>query len=466
MTSLAEWVGCDPRVSVAKDGPLVSDSGRGCVIYWMQRSQRGKDNPALNLAVELGNALRCPVLTVFAITPKFPEAQRRHYKFLADGLADMEHDLKAKHVPLVVRVGVPHEIIAAVCEETHALAVISDENPLRVGRFWRSSFAKAATIPFARVDSDVVVPSALFPKEEYAARTIRPKIHKVWDDFLKAVPNPKAAVAWDQDRVPLPKGEALEPSRLMAVFKIGGVAEVAGYPGGTRAAEANLKRFLSERLPRYMVERNIPVPYMTSELSAHLHFGQISVVSIALAVKASGAAAESVEAYLEELIVRRELAINYVARNDQYDSIQGGPAWALATLKKHAHDKRDPVYTLDRLEAAATHDPVWNASQKEMMITGRMHNYMRMYWAKKILEWSPSGETAFQIAIGLNDKYEMDGRDPNGFTGVAWAIAGKHDRPWPERPIYGTIRSMTQAGLRRKFDADAYIHWVEGLEAS
>ena len=464
MTTLAEWVGSNPRVLVVKDGALVADAGKGCVIYWMQRSQRGKDNPALNLAVELGNTLLCPVLTVFAITPSFPDAQRRHYKFLADGLLDIEHDLKTKNVPFLVRVGAPNEIIAAVCAETNALAVISDENPLRVGRFWRDRFAKETNLPYARVDSDVVVPTSLFPKEEYAARTIRPKIHEVWDTFLKAVPNPKAAVDWDEGLVPLPKGESLEPSRLMPVFKVGGVSEVAGYPGGSRAAEANLKRFLTRRLPKYANGRNLPVPYMTSELSAHLHFGQISVVTIALAARESGAPAESVEAYLEELIVRRELAINFVSRNDQYDTIQGCPSWALATLEKHAGDKREYLYSLEQFEAAETHDPVWNAAQKEMVVTGRMHNYLRMYWAKKILEWSPNATAAFQIAIGLNDKYEMDGRDPNGFTGVAWAIAGKHDRPWPERPVYGTIRSMTQAGLRKKFDADAYIRWVETLE--
>ena len=465
MTTLAEWVGPNPRVAVAKDGPLVSnaDSGGGCVLYWMQRSQRGMDNPALNLAVELGNALRCPVLAVFAITPKFPDAQRRHYKFLVDGLGDIGDDLAAKIVRFVVRIGEPDEIIAAVSKETRALAVVSDENPLRVGRLWRDRFARSTSIPYARVDSDVVVPSALFPKEEYAARTIRPKIHKVWNDFLKAVPNPKAAVAWDSNDAHIPAGESLEPLRLMERFKVGDVSEVASYTGGSRAAEANLKRFLTHRLPSYATDRNIPVPYMTSELSAHLHFGHISAVSIALAVKNSGAPQESIDAYLEELIVRRELAINYVARNDRYDTIQGCASWALATLEKHASDKRERIYTLEHLEAAKTHDAVWNASQREMVITGRMHNYLRMYWAKKILEWSPDAESAFRVAIHLNDKYEMDGRDPNGFTGVAWAIAGKHDRPWPERPIYGTIRSMTESGLRRKFDADAYIRWVDSL---
>ena len=169
-------------------------------------------------------------------------------------------------------------------------------------------------------------------------------------------------------------------------------------------------------------------------------------------------------AYLEELIVRRELAINFVARNPRYDELGGCPSWALATLAKHASDPRASLYTPAQLEAGETHDPLWNASQKEMVITGRMHNYLRMYWAKKILEWSPDAEAAFTTTVELNDRYEMDGRDPNSYTGVAWAIGGLHDRPWPERPIFGTVRFMSYESTRRKFDSDRYITRVRNLE--
>jgi deoxyribodipyrimidine photo-lyase len=203
---------------------------------------------------------------------------------------------------------------------------------------------------------------------------------------------------------------------------------------------------------------------MTSELSAHLHFGQISPVTIALAARDSGEDEASVASYLEELIVRRELAINFISRNSQYDRLAGGPAWGLATLKKHASDPRPILYDPAALERGETADPLWNAAQKEMVLTGRMHNYLRMYWAKKILEWSPDAETAFDIAVDLNDRYEMDGRDPNGYTGISWAICGRHDRPWGERPIFGTIRYMSGASTGRKFDSAAYIARVKELE--
>ena len=203
---------------------------------------------------------------------------------------------------------------------------------------------------------------------------------------------------------------------------------------------------------------------MTSELSAHLHFGHINPLTIALAIQAAEAPAEDISSYIEEMIVRRELSINFVARNSNYDRLMGCPAWGLKTLAKHADDPRPVLYTEKQLVAAETHDPLWNASQKEMMITGRMHNYLRMYWAKKILEWSPDPETAFDVAVEMNDKYEMDGRDPNGYTGIAWAIGGKHDRPWGERPIFGMVRFMSYQSTRKKFDSDAYIARVRSLE--
>ncbi len=246
----------------------------------------------------------------------------------------------------------------------------------------------------------------------------------------------------------------------MGKLKVGGVPEVPGYRGGTREALRRLSRFVHERLDRYARDRNEPIPYSTTELSAHLHFGHISPLTIALQALKFEAEGQNVDTLLEELIVRRELAINFVARNPDYDSLAGCPAWGRETLARHAADPRPVLYTPGELEAARTHDPLWNAAQTEMVATGRMHNYLRMYWAKKILEWSVDAETAFRIAIDLNDRYEMDGRDPNGYTGVAWAIGGKHDRPWPERPIFGTIRFMSYESTRKKFNSQAYIAWV------
>jgi deoxyribodipyrimidine photo-lyase len=450
-----------PRTNAVRAGQPDPD-GR-CVFYWMQRAQRGVDNPALNVAIIAGNLLGLPVLAVFGLTADYPGGQRRHFRFLVDGLRDTEADLERRGVALAIGLGRPDEVVANLADQLRPALVIGDENPVRVGGLWRAGLASRLQIPFYLIDSDVVVPMSLFPKEEYAARTIRPKIHRVWDSYLKPLPAPSARVPWSGPR---PRTERNEPEVLLHKLKIQGVAEVVGYKGGTKEAMVRLERFIEDRLPRYATERNEPTPYMTSELSAHLHFGHISPLTIALAVQASGAPPESIDVYLEELIVRRELAINFVARNPHYDTLSGCPDWARKTLMKHAADTRPILYTARQLEEAETHDPLWNAAQKEMVSSGRMHNYLRMYWAKKILEWSPDPETAYAIALDLNDRYEMDGRDPNGYTGVAWAIGGKHDRPWPERPIFGTIRFMSYDGARKKLDSERYIAWVRELVKS
>ncbi len=460
MPDLATLLAPNPRIRVLRDGP--PDPEGTCVVYWMQRAQRGSDNLALNHAIKLGNALKLPVLAVFGLTASYPGGQRRHFRFLVDGLPDTHKDMEARGVPLVVRLGTPNEVVEKVCLEINPAIVVSDENPIHVGQKWRNALAEALKVPFRCVDADVVVPTSLFPKEEFAARTIRPKIHKVWDEYLKPMTNPKASVDWKQAEIP--KGEPIEPDSLLEKLKIQGVGEVKGYPGGTTEALLRLKRFLKHRLPVYATERNEPEPYNTTELSAHLHFGQISPLTIALAVMDSDAPQECKDSLLEELIVRREIAINFVSRNPNYDKLAGCPDWGLKTLAKHAGDRRPVLYSAETLEAGETGDPLWNASQKEMVLTGRMHNYLRMYWAKKLLEWSPDAETAFDLTLSMNDRYEMDGRDPNGYTGVAWAIGGKHDRPWGERPIFGTIRFMSYESTRKKFDSKGYIQRIKDLE--
>jgi deoxyribodipyrimidine photo-lyase len=451
----------DPRIK--RWGALEPDPDGRCVVYWMQRAQRACDNPALNLAIDLGNTWKLPVICVFGLTADYPGAQRRHYRFMLEGLEETAERLRSRGVPFVVRLGSPAEIVARAAAEWRPRIVIGDENPVRIGRVWREEAARRLRVPLVTVDADVIVPSSLFPKEEYAARTIRPKIHRVWKTYLKPLDEPRAETQWTGAE--LPASEVLDVDRLLERLKVGGVPEVRGYLGGTTEALRRLDRFVRERLDRYETERNEPEPYMTSELSAHLHFGQISPLTIALRVLNSEGDPASVEAFLEELIVRRELAINFVARNPRYDELAGCPNWAIETLRKHARDPRPHLYSAEQLERGETHDPLWNAAQKEMVITGRMHNYLRMYWAKKILEWSPDAETAFGIALDLNDRYEMDGRDPNGYTGVAWAIGGKHDRPWPERPIFGTVRFMSYESTRRKFDSAVYIKRVRELEA-
>jgi len=455
---LARLIGPHARVRVLRPGS--PDFEGDCVLYWMQRAQRGLDNPALNMAIALGNTLKKPVIVTFALTADYPGAQRRHYRFLVDGLVDIEADLAGRGVPFVVRLGSPEAQIPVIAKELRASIVVGDENPLRVGVRWRQAVAERLEVPFYLIDADVVVPSSHFPREEFAARTLRPKIHKLWDEYLKPVQDLAAKIAWTKDK---PSGLEIDPDALMTALKVGGVGEVSGYKGGTREALDRLDRFVETRLPRYHTDRNEPTPYMTSELSAHLHFGHIGPLTIALRVLGSGAPREAIDAYLEELIVRRELSVNFISRNPRYDELAGCPDWAMKTLDEHRGDRRPVIYDASTLEAGETHDPLWNAAQHEMALTGRMHNYLRMYWAKKLLEWSPDPETAFAIAVDLNDRYEMDGRDPNGYTGIAWAIGGKHDRPWPSRPIFGTVRFMSYESTRKKFDSAGYIRTVAAL---
>ena len=249
---------------------------------------------------------------------------------------------------------------------------------------------------------------------------------------------------------------AEHPAALDAV----GIATVVA-PAGPRAAEDRLSTFVEQELDGYASRRNHPDIDGTSRLSSYLHYGHVSaarVVQLAREGAANGACnQEDIDAFVEELVVRRELAHNFVRFNDHASDLTGAPAWAQATLAAHASDPREWLYDLEQLTAAKTHDPLWNAAQRQMMITGHMHGYVRMYWAKKILEWSVDPETAFAHALTLNDAWHLDGRDPNGIVGVAWAIAGVHDRPWTERPIFGTIRYMSLASTGRKFNSRAYI---------
>lgn len=458
---MSENRSADPRVRKAN---VVTENPQGrCIIYWMQRAQRGRNNAALNLAIEFGNEFQVPVLAVFGLYDQFPAAERRHFRFLVQGLVDAAADLKERRIPLIVRLDQPPEVVKQIVAETSPVAIVSDENPLRIGRQWRDELARELKIPLYLVDADVVVPTSLFTKEEYAARTIRPKIHRVISPFLVPLPNPSANIVWKEDD--LPAGEQVDENLLMSKLKVGGASELPHYRGGSVEAQKRLDRFMRQRLAKYDTERNEPIPYMTSELSAHLHFGHIDPTHVVLSVLAAGGEhPASRDAYIEEFVVRRELAINYCQWNPHYDTLAGCPDWARKTLAKHADDKRTYLYTFEQLEAAASHDPLWNAAQKEMVLSGRMHNYLRMYWAKKILEWTPDAETAFNICLKLNDRWEMDGRDANGYTGVAWAIGGKHDRPWGERPIFGTVRFMSYESTRKKFDSDGYIRWVRQME--
>ncbi len=456
MNGIAQWLD-HPRVTVRRAG--TPEASGNCVVYWMQRAQRGIDNPALDIAIAAANELQRPVAVFFGLHPKYPNANLRHYAFLVEGLAETKQKIEARGAAFVFRPYPNHDLLR-FCAEVKPCLVVGDENPLREPEQWRQSAARKLSVPFWTVDADVVVPSKLFPKEEYAARTIRPKLQKLLPVFLQPPDNLKARYRWTEHAQPV--SNEIDPAHLLAELPLDrSVAPVRQCKGGTAAGMRLLRRFINERLLAYDTARNQPSVAGTSELSAYLHFGHLSPLTIALTVQEADAPATAKAAFLEELIVRREVAINYVARNPHYDQLAGCPEWTQRTLAAHAGDERPYRYTAAQLEVAETHDPLWNAAQLEMVVTGRMHGYLRMYWAKKILEWTTTPAEAFEIAVRLNDRYELDGRDPNGYTGIAWAIGGKHDRPWgPQRPVFGLIRYMTAQGCARKFDVQAYVEQV------
>ena len=449
----------DPRVTVRRPGP--PDPAGKCVVYWMQRAQRALDNPALDVAVEAANALGKPVVAFFGLVPFYPDANLRHYAFLAQAIPDVAERLRRRGVGFVLRRYPDHRLLN-FCGEVRPALVVGDENPLREPERWRLVAARRLRVPLWTVDADVIVPSTLLEKEQYAARTLRPRLHAFLNEFLVPSRNPKAQVPW----APLERLASLPADfdLLEGLPLDRRVQPVSTFRGGTGEALRALSRFVRLRLKGYAEARNRPEFDGTSRLSPYLHFGQIGPHTVALAVRNSDAPRTDREAFLEELIVRRELAINFVRFNPRYDRLESCEPWALRTLQAHRRDEREYAYSERRLEQAETHDPLWNAAQKQMVWGGWMHGYLRMYWAKKILEWTRSPAEAYEIAVRLNDRYELDGRDPNGYAGIAWAIGGKHDRAWgPERPVYGTVRYMSYASTSRKFDSRRYTEHIQSL---
>ncbi len=442
----------DPRVTVRRGGS--PDPDGACIVYWMQRAQRGVDNPALDVAVAAANALRQPVVVFLAPVPTYPNANVRHYKFLVEGIPDIADALGKRNIGFVLR-RFPEHSLLRFCEELKAALVIGDENPMREPESWRRTAAKKLKVPLWTVDADVIVPSKLLEKAQYAAHIIRPRLQAQLKLFLVPSTNPRAQVGWTK-----PRGlQSLEPDfDITQDWPLNRtISPVSNWRGGSSEALRLLGGFVQHNLQRYGTQRNKPENDHTSRLSPYLHFGHISPITVALTVKRADAPNADKEAFLNQIITWRELAVNLVRFHPDYDTFECAEPWAHRTLAKHAGDPRPVIYSERQLEHAETHDPLWNAAQMQMFSTGWMHNYMRMYWAKKILEWSRSPAEAHRVAVWLNDKYELDGRDPNGYAGIAWAIVGKFDRPWFERSIFGQIRYMSGESTGRKFDSKKYI---------
>ncbi|MDP1618425.1 deoxyribodipyrimidine photo-lyase [Phenylobacterium sp.] len=450
------------RIRALKDAP----EGREAryVLYWMQSAQRAEFNPALEYAIEEANHRGLPVLVGFGLAEAYPEASARHYAFMLQGLADVAESLAGRGVGFVIRKGQPDKVALELSQ--HAALVVCDAGYLRLQRQWRRDLAEAMDRPLIRVEGDVVAPILqVSNKHEYAARTIRPRIHRLWEDYLTPLRRREVrhrmtdAVASDID--------LSDGLKALAGLDIDhSLAPVRRFRGGEVEARRRLQAFIDDGLARYGEERGKPERAAVSYLSPYLHYGQISPVEIALAVReAVGPDSETKRVYLEELIVRRELAINHAwwAPAD-YDSYDGLPEWARLTLEAHEADPRPHLYSESQLEAGETHDPYWNAAQREMVATGYMHNRLRMYWGKKILQWSANPRAAFDTILRLNNRYLLDGRDANSYTNVGW-IFGLHDRPWPTQPVFGTVRSMGPNTFK-SFDAEAYVNQVDRLVAA
>jgi deoxyribodipyrimidine photo-lyase len=451
-------ISLDARVTVRRPGTPFSSDGT-CVVYWMQRAQRGIDNPALDVAVDAANALGKPVVVFFAPVPFYPHANLRHYRFLAEGIPDIAAALAKRNIGFVFRRFPDHSLLR-FCDEVNPALVIGDENPMREPEAWRKTAAKKLKVALWTVDADVIVPSKLLEKAQYAAHTIRPRLRAQLKQFLVASKNPHAKVAWKKPAKIETLNAELADSRfdLTQGWKLDRtVSPVSQWRGGSSEALRLLKDFVQHKLRGYGTQRNKPEIDHTSRLSPYLHFGHISPITVALAVSKADAPRPDKEAFLNQIITWRELSVNLVHFNPDYDNFECAEPWAHRTLAKHAKDERPVLYSERQLEQAETHDSLWNAAQLQMVNTGWMHNYVRMYWGKKILEWSRSPAEAYRTAVMLNDKYELDGRDPNGYAGIAWSIVGKFDRPWFERPIFGQIRYMSGASTGKKFDSRKYI---------
>lgn len=433
----------------------------GPVIYWMSRDQRATDNWALLYAQEKALERGVPLYVVFNLFRIAGRANTRQYRFMFRGLKEVEESFAQHNIPFQVLFGAPEKVIPGFVSKHKVGEVVVDFSPLRYARDRRTAVAKQLSCALTEVDAHNIIPVwQASDKEEFAAYTFRPKVRRLLREYLTEFPKLKkhphngsvsvAVTDWDSYL------------KKLSLEEINDTAFVSGE----KAALKHLKSFITSRLDTYHEDRNDPTKNAVSGLSPYLHFGQISPQRVAYEVQnAFENNKDAREAFLEELVVRRELADNYCFYNKNYDKVEGAHAWAQKTILEHKDDVREYIYTKEQLENAETHDDLWNAMQLQMVNEGKMHGWCRMYWAKKILEWTPDVQTAVDIGLYLNDKYELDGMDPNGVVGVVWSMCGVHDRAWNERPIFGKIRYMNYAGAKRKFDIKAYIERYDRKES-
>lgn len=434
---------------------------KGTVVYKMSRDQRVAYNHAIEYGLQAAVQSKSDFVVCFNLVGNFLNAPERHFIFMLEGLKETALELQHLNIPFKLLIGEPAGEVPNYLAEVKAGMLITDFDPLKIKRKWNDDINKNIGVGFKEIDTHNIVPARqISPKEEFAAYTLRPKIRKTEAEFLKELAYPDK---FDYEReYTLDNLSQFENIDYSAFDK--SVALVSHIKPGRAAALETLDTFIKHRIQKYDTLRNEPGADFQSELSPYLHFGQISSLEAVLRARDADAPQEAIDSFVEEIFVRKELADNYCLYNHNYDSFDGFRDWAKVTLIEHIADKREYIYTAEQFENAETHDPYWNAAQREMAERAKMHGYMRMYWAKKILEWTETPEQAMAIAVYLNDKYSLDGRDPNGYAGIAWSIGGIHDRGWTERPIFGKIRYMNDKGLKRKFDMESYLRKVNSVK--
>lgn len=432
------------------------------VAYIMEASQRAFYNHALEFAISYANSLNKPLIVIYNLTDKYKFSNLRYYTFIIEGLIKLKKDLDERGLKFFIK---KSDYVSGSIEiSKNAVALITDRNYLKLQRNWRTKVAQTIDVPLIEVESDVIVPVELVSgkKEPYAA-TIRPKILRLLDQFLEPVTHQELKI--NSSYIEFDHLNYKNVDEFISILQIDRTVKPVSeyYEGGYDKAMEFLKIFIEKKLPYYKALRSDPTKDFQSELSPYIHFGQISTLQILLEIlKHYNIKDENVQSFINEIVIWRELARNFCLYNPMYNEYEGIPEWAKKTLEEHLKDKREFTYSLEELEFAKTHDSYWNAAQIQLLKTGKMHNYMRMYWAKKLIEWTEHPKIAFDYACYLNDKYELDGRDPNGYAGISWCF-GTHDRPWFERPIFGKIRYMNDKGLERKFEIKKYVEKFASL---
>ncbi|HEY6805233.1 MAG TPA: deoxyribodipyrimidine photo-lyase [Pyrinomonadaceae bacterium] len=440
-----------------------SDNTKGrYVLYWMQMYKRASYNYALNFAIEMANQRGLPLVVYEGLKFYYPWASDRIHTFILEGVAEKKAEFAERGIRYVFYLQRnkrdPKNTVARLAKE--AALIVTDDFPCFIIPHHNEVISELK-LPVFAVDANGMVPLSELPKEEYAAYTIRPKINRLLPNVPRKIVTPALDHAQPGIEVDCPETEVMDHNiaELVASCDIDHSVGPSGlYHGGTKNGRKRLRHFVKNILPHYDETRSEPSVDGSSRFSPYLHFGFLSIQEIVEAVEKAEAPKSAQEAFLEEAIVRRELSFNLTQHNPDYDSLKALPPWVQATMREHRDDEHPELIEAEKIEAGETYDELWNAAQRELVATGLLHNYVRMLWGKKVIEWQRSYEMAFELLVHLNNKYALDGRDPNSYAGILWCF-GKHDRPWFERPIFGTIRYMSSNSMGKKFKAKKYIEW-------